>query len=197
MRQITAGELVLAAAIGLWAYVLHWAGGQGLAPAMALAVVGMAVVGVMGLGSWTGWRRFGAGVPTGPLVLGALVGPLHLMLPPVFGIGLAGHPAALALVHGLSLTALSVLVLRMALRPLPEDLFDAARMEGQSDANVALHLVLQLIWPAPLALVIWGGSLVWAEATGPTQMGPLLLSAALVTALALLALKRAQRRLEP
>lgn len=90
------------------------------------------------------------------VVLGALMIPFHVLLVPLFRqMHLLGVDDSLwGVILPFSVSAFGVFLVRQAARTVPDDLLDAARLDGCGEFGVFWHVALPLLRPALGALAI-------------------------------------------
>ena len=166
-------------------------------------------------------RRFRLRTPVFGLVLAGLLVPFHVTAIPLF-LGLAQLKllnSYAALILPFVASVFGIFLFRQFFAQLPQDLFDAARVDGLSETAIVWRIAFPLALPAASAFAVFSVTAHWndlfwpliattdtALATPPrgivyfkdeeagAQLGPLMAAAAVVTAPLVLAFLIAQRR---
>ena len=93
--------------------------------------------------------------------------PAQIMMIPVrdlmVKLGLYDTTWALIIFHTAFQTGFATLFMRNFIAALPKELFDAARAEGASPAQILMHVVLPLVRPALAALAILLFTCIWND----------------------------------
>jgi raffinose/stachyose/melibiose transport system permease protein len=101
------------------------------------------------------------------LFVGGLVVPVQLIMIPIFvimrQINLLGTIWPLAIVYTTFALPLGVLILVGFLRAVPQEFDEAARIDGASDLQIFLRIILPLSRPAIMAVVILNGVWIWND----------------------------------
>lgn len=137
----------------------------------SLLVTVPAVLLVLCLSTLTGFvlarHRFRGAMLLFALFVGGNFLPQQIMMIPVrdlmVRLGLFDTYAALILFHTAFQTGFATLFMRNFIAALPGELFEAARAEGASPAQVLVHVVLPLVRPALAALAILVFTFVWND----------------------------------
>ena len=166
-------------------------------------------------------RRFRLRTPVFALVLAGLLVPFHVTAIPLF-LGLAQLKllnSYAALILPFVASVFGIFLFRQFFAQLPQDLFDAARVDGLSETAIVWRIAFPLALPAASAFAVFSVTAHWndlfwpliattdtALATPPrgivyfkdeeagAQLGPLMAAATVVTAPLVLAFLIAQRR---
>jgi multiple sugar transport system permease protein len=153
-------QLVLAADPPFWRYLLSSALVGLLTTVLSLAI---AIPAAYALARQRGrWR----GIVTGLLLATALFPTVLLFLPLLEAakwLGLANNLAALSLPYSALTLPLAVLLLRAAFADLPQELEEAARLEGLGLAQRLRHVLLPLLRPALASTAILVFLFSWNE----------------------------------
>lgn len=105
-------------------------------------------------------------------VFGLLLIPNFLTLIPLFieirGMGLLGNPLALILPYIAGGQAFAIFVFRSSIRRLPEELFEAARVDGASHLRMLARIVAPLSRPIMIAVGLLNISALWGDYVFPS-----------------------------
>ncbi|MBB4000806.1 carbohydrate ABC transporter permease [Aureimonas pseudogalii] len=129
------------------------------------------VLGVLVLSTLAGFVlarfRFRGNMLLFALFVGGNFLPHQIMMIPVrdlmVRLGLYDTQAALIIFHIAFQTGFATLFMRNFIAALPDDLFQAARVEGASPFQTLLHVVLPLVRPAMAALAILLFTFIWND----------------------------------
>ncbi|MES2435770.1 MAG: carbohydrate ABC transporter permease [Pseudomonadota bacterium] len=129
------------------------------------------VLGVLVLSTLTGFVLSRYRFPASNLIFALFVGgnflPAQIMMIPVrdlmVSLGLYDTIWALIIFHIAFQTGFATLFMRNFIAALPSELFQAARAEGASPAQILRHVVLPLMRPALAALAILTFTFVWND----------------------------------
>ena len=152
-----------------------WDRGQlGAALANSAYVTGMTVAIVLGL-SVAGAYALAKLRPPGRavlfmLVLAPLIIPTEVLIVPLFSmfraLGLINSLPGLALVNSVANVSFATVILTGYFRTIPQDLVDAARVDGAGRLDVLLRIVIPLARPGILAVAVLVAVLTWNDFAG-------------------------------
>ena len=149
-----------------------WSRGQlGLALVNSAYVTAMTVAVVLGL-SVTGAYALTRLRPPGRavlfiVILAPLIIPTEVLIVPLFSmfraLGLINSLPGLALVNVVAYVSFATVILTGYFRTIPQDLIDAARIDGAGRVEVLLRIVIPLARPGILAVAILVAVLTWND----------------------------------
>jgi raffinose/stachyose/melibiose transport system permease protein len=136
----------------------------------AMTVAGVLVLAVSGAYSLTRLRPpFRAALLI--LVLAPLIIPTEVLIVPLFSmfraLGLINSLPGLALTNIVGSISFATVILTGYFRTIPQDLIDAARVDGAGRIEVLLRIVVPLARPGILAVAILVAVLTWNDFAGP------------------------------
>jgi len=135
----------------------------------ALTVAIVLVLSVAGAYSLTKLRPPGRAVLF-MLVLAPLIIPTEVLIVPLFAmfraLGLINSLPGLALVNAVANVSFATLILTGYFRTIPQDLIDAARVDGAGRLDVLLRIVIPLARPGILAVSVLVAVLTWNDFAG-------------------------------
>jgi raffinose/stachyose/melibiose transport system permease protein len=135
----------------------------------ALTVAIVLVLSVAGAYSLTKLRPPGRAVLF-MLVLTPLIIPTEVLIVPLFAmfraLGLINSLPGLALVNAVANVSFATLILTGYFRTIPQDLIDAARVDGAGRLDVLLRIVIPLARPGILAVSVLVAVLTWNDFAG-------------------------------
>jgi raffinose/stachyose/melibiose transport system permease protein len=136
----------------------------------ALTVAGVLVLAVSGAYSLTRLRPPRRAVLL-ILVLAPLIIPTEVLIVPLFSmfraLGLINSLPGLALTNVVGSISFATVILTGYFRTIPQDLIDAARVDGAGRIAVLLRIVVPLARPGILAVAILVAVLTWNDFAGP------------------------------
>ena len=133
---------------------------------VAIAVVLVMVVGAMAAHYLARYRFRGSNALRMTILSGLLLPPQMLILSLfqiMFGYGLYNSLAGLILVYVATQLPLTVYILEGFFARIPQDLFDAARLDGYSDFEVFWRVTLPVAVPALFAMMTLNLVMLWNE----------------------------------
>lgn len=147
-----------------------WAGGVGRFLANSVGVTAVAVALMLALSAPAAYalarlRVRGATALFGLLLTGLLL-PVHAVLIPLYQFNNALHLREYAAILGPYVAfglPLAVLLLRAYFQGLPEELSEAARLEGAGDLRILWSILLPLARPAVATVAVFQAAWVWNE----------------------------------
>jgi ABC-type glycerol-3-phosphate transport system permease component len=105
-------------------------------------------------------------------IFGLLLIPSFLTLIPLFlevkSIGLLNNPLALILPYIAGGQAFAIFVFRSSIRGIPEELFEAARVDGASHMRMLLRIVAPLSRPIMIAVALLNVTVFWGDYVFPS-----------------------------
>jgi multiple sugar transport system permease protein len=130
------------------------------------------VIGTVVLSTMAGFAlaqyRFRGNLVLLALLIGGNLVPFQILAIPVRSLmadtfGLYDSRSALILFHVAFQTGFATLFMRNFIRQLPDALIDTARVEGLSEAQILLHVVVPLVRPAMAAIAVLVFTFVWND----------------------------------
>ena len=129
------------------------------------------VIGVLILSSMTGFAlgiyRFRPNLPIFFLFVAGNFVPFQILMVPVrdltVALGVYNTPTGLILFHVAFQTGFATLFMRNFIRALPFELIEAARVEGVTEIQIFVHVVLPLMRPAMAALAVLIFTFIWND----------------------------------
>jgi len=129
------------------------------------------VIGAVALSCMTGFAlgiyRFRSNLLVFFLFVAGNFVPFQILMVPVrdltLQLGLYNHTMGLVLFHVAFQTGFCTLFMRNFIRALPRELIEAARVEGVSEIQIFLHVVLPLMRPAIAALSVLVFTFIWND----------------------------------
>jgi raffinose/stachyose/melibiose transport system permease protein len=104
------------------------------------------------------------------LVLAPLIIPTEVLIVPLFSmfraLGLINSLPGLALVNAVANVSFATVILTGYFRTIPQDLVDAARVDGAGRVAILLHIVLPLARPGILAIAVLVAVFTWNDFAG-------------------------------
>ncbi len=105
-------------------------------------------------------------------IFGLLLIPSFLTLIPLFlevkGMGLLNNPLALILPYIAGGQAFAIFVFRSSIQGIPEELFEAARVDGASHMRMLLRIVAPLSRPIMIAVALLNVTVFWGDYVFPS-----------------------------
>ena len=138
---------------------------------IAASVAGILVLGMMSAYAFARMEFFGSGFLF-YAIFGLLLIPSFLTLIPLFlevrGLGLLGNPLALVLPYIAGGQAFAIFVFRSSIRGIPEELFEAARVDGASHLRMLLRIAAPLSRPIMIAVALLNITVFWGDYVFPS-----------------------------
>ena len=110
------------------------------------------------------------------VIFGLLLIPSFLTLIPLFlevrGMGLIDNPAALILPYIAGGQAFAIFVFRSSIQGIPEELFEAARIDGASHLRMLLRIAAPLSRPIMIAVGLLNITAIWGDYVFPSLVLP-------------------------
>jgi ABC-type glycerol-3-phosphate transport system permease component len=135
------------------------------------SVFGILVLGMMSAYAFARMEFFGSTFLF-YAIFGLLLIPSFLTLIPLFlevkGMGLLDNPLALILPYIAGGQALAIFVFRSSIRGIPEELFEAARVDGASHMRMLLRIVTPLSRPIMIAIALINITAFWGDYVFPS-----------------------------
>lgn len=135
----------------------------------AMTVAGVLVLAATGAYALTRLRPPGRAVLF-MLILAPLVIPTEVLIVPLFSmfrsLGLINSLAGVALVNVVSSVSFATVILAGFFRQVPQDVIDAARVDGAGRLDVLLRIVLPLARPGLVAVALVVSVLAWNDFAG-------------------------------
>lgn len=153
-------------------YIEAWnTGGLGLAMWNSLVISGLTVVSVCVVTSMAAWvigRRSCPGWLIMTLYfLASTTIPLQMFIFPLYflfaQLGLINHPAVVILIYTAIFTPFSLFLLRTYVLQIPVELEEAARIDGASELDIFLKVILPMLTPGLVTVALITGLNVWNE----------------------------------
>lgn len=141
-----------------------------------LLIIGASVAGILVLGMLSAYAfarmEFFASGFLFYAIFGLLLIPSFLTLIPLFlevkGMGLLGSPLALVLPYVAGGQAFAIFVFRSSIRGIPEELFEAARVDGASHLRMLVRIAAPLSRPIMIAVALLNVSAFWGDYVFPS-----------------------------
>jgi ABC-type glycerol-3-phosphate transport system permease component len=141
----------------------------------AASVLGITVLGMMSAYAFARIEFLGTGLLF-YLIFGLLLIPSFLTLIPLFlevrSMGLINNPLALILPYIAGGQAFAVFVFRSNIQAIPEELFEAARVDGASHIRMLLHIATPLSRPIMIAVGLLNVTAIWGDYVFPSLVLP-------------------------
>ncbi len=138
---------------------------------IAASVAGILVLGMMSAYAFARMEFLGSGVLF-YAIFGLLLIPSFLTLIPLFlevrGMGLLDNPLALVLPYIAGGQAFAIFVFRSSIRGIPEELFEAARVDGASHLRMLLRIAAPLSRPIMIAVALLNITVFWGDYVFPS-----------------------------
>jgi raffinose/stachyose/melibiose transport system permease protein len=126
----------------------------------------VAVIGGMAAFALARYRFKGGDALSFYLLVGTAVPALVFMVPLYFmwaKVGLVNNILGLIIIYAALFSPFATYLLRSFLVAIPADYEEAARMDGATDLQVLLHVIVPLSWPGFLTMMLVVGLGVWNE----------------------------------
>ena len=147
----------------------------------AASVAGITVLGMLSAYAFARMEFYGSTVLF-YVVFGLLLIPSFLTLIPLFleirGMGLIDNPAALILPYIAGGQAFAIFVLRSSIQGIPEELFEAARIDGATHLRMLLRIAAPLSRPIMIAVGLLNITSIWGDYVFPSLVLPVARSTA-------------------
>ena len=138
---------------------------------IAASVAGILVLGMMSAYAFARMEFYGSGFLF-YAIFGLLLIPSFLTLIPLFlevrGLGLLDNPLALVLPYIAGGQAFAIFVFRSSIRGIPEELFEAARVDGASHLRMLLRIAAPLSRPIMIAVALLNITVFWGDYVFPS-----------------------------
>jgi ABC-type glycerol-3-phosphate transport system permease component len=139
-------------------------------------IIGASVVGIIGLGMLSAYAfarmEFLASGLLFYTIFGLLLIPNFLTLIPLFlevrSMGLIDNPLALILPYIAGGQAFAIFVFRSSIQGIPEELFEAARIDGASHLRMLVHIATPLSRPIMIAVGLLNVTAMWGDYVFPS-----------------------------
>jgi ABC-type glycerol-3-phosphate transport system permease component len=135
------------------------------------SVAGILILGMLSAYAFARMDFFGSGFLF-YAIFGLLLIPSFLTLIPLFlevkGIGLLDNPLALILPYIVGGQALAIFVFRSSIRGIPEELFEAARVDGATHLRMLWRIVVPLSYPIMIAIGLLNITAFWGDYVFPS-----------------------------
>jgi ABC-type glycerol-3-phosphate transport system permease component len=147
----------------------------------AASVAGITVLGMLSAYAFARMEFYGSTVLF-YVVFGLLLIPSFLTLIPLFleirGMGLIDNPAALILPYIAGGQAFAIFVFRSSIQGIPEELFEAARIDGATHLRMLLRIAAPLSRPIMIAVGLLNITSIWGDYVFPSLVLPVARSTA-------------------
>ena len=147
----------------------------------AASVAGITVLGMLSAYAFARMEFYGSTVLF-YVVFGLLLIPSFLTLIPLFleirGMGLIDNPAALILPYIAGGQAFAIFVFRSSIQGIPEELFEAARIDGDTHLRMLLRIAAPLSRPIMIAVGLLNITSIWGDYVFPSLVLPVARSTA-------------------
>ena len=147
----------------------------------AASVAGITVLGMLSAYAFARMELYGSTVLF-YVVFGLLLIPSFLTLIPLFleirGMGLIDNPAALILPYIAGGQAFAIFVFRSSIQGIPEELFEAARIDGATHLRMLLRIAAPLSRPIMIAVGLLNITSIWGDYVFPSLVLPVARSTA-------------------
>jgi ABC-type glycerol-3-phosphate transport system permease component len=141
----------------------------------AASVAGITILGMLSAYAFARIEFLGTGLLF-YLIFGLLLIPSFLTLIPLFlevrSMGLVDNPLALILPYIAGGQAFAVFVFRSNIQGIPEELFEAARIDGASHLKMLLHIATPLSRPIMIAVGLLNVTSIWGDYVFPSLVLP-------------------------
>jgi ABC-type glycerol-3-phosphate transport system permease component len=141
----------------------------------AASVVGITVLGMLSAYAFARMEFLGSTVLF-YVVFGLLLIPSFLTLIPLFlevrGMGLIDNPAALILPYIAGGQAFAIFVFRSSIQGIPEEFFEAARIDGATHLRMLLRIAAPLSRPIMIAVGLLNVTAIWGDYVFPSLVLP-------------------------
>jgi ABC-type glycerol-3-phosphate transport system permease component len=135
------------------------------------SVAGILILGMLSAYAFARMDFFGSGFLF-YAIFGLLLIPSFLTLIPLFlevkGMGLLDNPLALILPYIAGGQALAIFVFRSSIRGIPEELFEAARVDGANHLRMLWRIVVPLSYPIMIAIGLLNITAFWGDYVFPS-----------------------------
>ncbi len=147
----------------------------------ALSVAGITILGMLSAYAFARMEFYGSTVLF-YVIFGLLLIPSFLTLIPLFlevrTMGLIDNPAALILPYIAGGQAFAIFVFRSSIQGIPEELFEAARIDGASHLRMLLRIAAPLSRPIMIAVGLLNITSIWGDYVFPSLVLPVARSTA-------------------
>ncbi len=147
----------------------------------AASVAGITVLGMLSAYAFARMEFYGSTVLF-YVIFGLLLIPSFLTLIPLFlevrTMGLIDNPAALILPYIAGGQAFAIFVFRSSIQGIPEELFEAARIEGATHLRMLLRIAAPLSRPIMIAVGLLNITSIWGDYVFPSLVLPVARSTA-------------------
>lgn len=159
-------------AFDLGLYVKAWNAGQlGRAMLNSLIISASTVVSVCTVTAMAAWVIGRRSCPGWLLMslyfLASTTIPLQMFIFPLYflfaNLGLINHPIVVILIYTAMFTPFSLFLLRTYVLQIPVELEEAARIDGASELNIFLKVILPMLTPGLITVALITGLNVWNE----------------------------------
>jgi ABC-type glycerol-3-phosphate transport system permease component len=141
----------------------------------AASVAGITVLGMLSAYAFARMEFYGSTVLF-YVVFGLLLIPSFLTLIPLFlevrGMGLIDNPAALILPYIAGGQAFAIFVFRSSIQGIPEEFFEAARIDGATHLRMLLRIAAPLSRPIMIAVGLLNVTAIWGDYVFPSLVLP-------------------------
>jgi ABC-type glycerol-3-phosphate transport system permease component len=138
---------------------------------IAASVAGILVLGMLSAYAFARMEFLGSGFLF-YVIFGLLLIPSFLTLIPLFlevkGMGLLDNPLALILPYIAGGQAFAIFVFRSSIRGIPEELFEAARVDGASHLRMLVRIAAPLCRPIMIAVGLLNVTAFWGDYVFPS-----------------------------